>query len=96
MFNEDRGEYKPDPMRSETIMRYKNNRLYILRSYWQKPYVTDNFLNTVLISVYENNRDVYQGEIISAAEEDYHYQGWAPYKSYGTTYMRSYYYLDID
>jgi len=80
----------------ETIMKYKNNRLYILRSYFRMPYVTDEALNIVQISVYENNQDVYQGELISTVEEDYNYQGAEPSKSYGTTYMRSYYYLELE
>jgi hypothetical protein len=98
------GEYFSDRYFSETVMRYKNSKLYVLRAYKQKLYniarsADDDstmLLNSVHISVYENNRDVYQGELISAAEDDYSYQGSKLYKGFGETYMRRYYYLELE
>jgi len=77
---------------------YKNDMLYVLRKYGVmqnvasgKPYTPENRLK---ISVYKDNKIVYQGNILSGAQEDYKYQFQDPKKEY-KTYMRDYYFIGL-
>ena len=99
-FDSSKGQFTYSDNSPKTFMKYKNNRLHILRSYLQTSALTGRSgtipLNSVHISVYENEKNVYQGEIVSAAEDDYIHQNLDLSREYGRIYVRSYYYLEID
>ena len=78
-------------------MIYKNDVLYVLRKYGvftfegSGAYIPESRLK---ISAYKNSRSVYQGNIISGAQEDYKYQ-FQDQKLGTRTYMRDYYFIGI-
>jgi hypothetical protein len=114
-FKDREGEYQYEPDFMETVMKYKNNHLYVLRSY-RKQIPTDvtyeitssqngdtisivdntSLRNNVHISIFDNNRSIYEGELVSAAQEDDTYQGYGTYQAFGVPYTRRYYFLELE
>jgi len=79
-------------------MLYKNDTLYVFRKYGVMRLVASGTAyipeSRLKISVYKGSKSVYQGNIISGAQEDYKWQHQEPDLGI-RTYMRDYYFIGI-
>jgi hypothetical protein len=94
--------FMEEPLDDELItiknidMIYKNDALYVFRKYGISSLNKSGFYfpeNRLKISVYKGNKSVYQGNILSAVQEDYQYQ--LQDENIGKTFMRDYYFIRI-
>jgi hypothetical protein len=77
-------------------MTYKNDALYVFGKYdINRSEDLNDIENHLKISVYKKSQSVYQGNILSDAQEDYKYRFW-PQEPETKITMRDYYYIGIE
>jgi hypothetical protein len=80
LYNESKSVLVGDIMENDSYLLYKNDTLYVIRKYLTdeyRPLMRSSWANSncIHITAIKNNQSVYEGEIVSDANEDVMYQG---------------------